>query len=83
MTGERIYKILGISRYTDKKEAERRYKELCKRYHPDNIVTGNSEKFQEVYTAWKELISRENAFGLSGTMITHKTLFKVKRRKTK
>lgn len=69
------YEVLGISRFTAEEDAVKRYKELLKKYHPDNIDTGDQEKFLELQKAWKDLKSRSNSFGLKGT-VTHKTVFK-------
>ena len=46
-------------------------------YHPDNLKTGDAEKFREVNEAWKKL--QEYGFNeVEDVCWTHSTLFKIK-----
>ena len=75
------YKVLGITPYMSEKEAKAQYRSLSKKYHPDNMETGDGEKFREINKAWKELSEYgSSAFGKVRKAWTHKTLFSVKRR---
>lgn len=47
-----VFKVLGISQTADDDTKKRAYRKLCAKYHPDNAVTGDREKFDEVQTAW-------------------------------
>lgn len=72
------YVVLGISVSDDERKAKKRYRELCKIYHPDNPKTGNKEKFEEIQDAWKLLCTK----GTQTVVVRrakwhHKSLFKV------
>lgn len=73
------YEVLGISSRDSELVAKEKYRKLCKIYHPDNIRTGNSEKFKEVLEAWKKL--QEIGFNHIDYIWSHETLFKLKRRR--
>lgn len=74
-----FYKVLGVSQYDSFEVAKKRYRELCKKYHPDS-PTGDRKKFEEVNEAWKELsFYGEKAFGKQEKAITHTSLFKFRR----
>lgn len=49
------YEDLQVSPNADQETIERVYRLLAKRYHPDNNVTGNQEKFEIVTMAYKVL----------------------------
>jgi curved DNA-binding protein CbpA len=49
------YEDLQVSSNADIETIERVYRLLAKRYHPDNNVTGNSEKFNIITEAYREL----------------------------
>lgn len=50
-----VFKVLGISQTADESTKKKAYRKLCAMYHPDNAVTGNREKFDEVQRAWNIL----------------------------
>jgi len=58
------YEDLQVSPNADLETIERVYRLLAKRYHPDNSVTGNSDKFSIITTAYKVLsdIEKRAAF---------------------
>jgi hypothetical protein len=45
------YEFLQISRHADDETIHRVYRFLAARYHPDNVTTGNAEKFEQLKTA--------------------------------
>ena len=53
------YEDLQISPNADQETIERVYRLLAKRYHPDNSVTGNSEKFNIITSAYKVISDPE------------------------
>ena len=53
------YEDLQISPNADLETIERIYRLLAKRYHPDNLTSGNLEKFQTITTAYKILSDPE------------------------
>jgi len=53
------YEDLQISPNADQETIERVYRLLAKRYHPDNSVTGDSEKFRIITSAYKVLSDAE------------------------
>lgn len=69
------YVVLGLTRFSTPEEANARYKSLLKKYHPDNLVTGNNVKFLELQRAWKQLKEMKEPFGFKG-VVTHKTVFR-------
>ena len=50
------YEDLQVSPNADQETIERCYRLLAKKYHPDNPVTGNNEKFRAISSA-KEVLS--------------------------
>ena len=54
------YEDLQVSPNADLETIERVYRLLAKRYHPDNSVTGNSDKFSIITSAYKVLSDAEN-----------------------
>ena len=46
------YEILQVSPRADNETVERVFRHLAKRYHPDNLDSGNSAKFAELSTAY-------------------------------
>jgi curved DNA-binding protein len=54
------YEDLQLNPNADLETIERVYRLLAKRYHPDNSVTGNSEKFRIITSAYKVLSDAEN-----------------------
>jgi curved DNA-binding protein len=53
------YEDLQVSSNADQETIERVHRLLAKRYHPDNIVTGDSEKFRIITSAYKVLSDAE------------------------
>jgi curved DNA-binding protein len=53
------YKILQLSQGADQETIERVYRLLAKRYHPDNMDTGDAEKFDELVKAFRTLSDPE------------------------
>jgi curved DNA-binding protein CbpA len=53
------YEDLQVSPNADLETIERVYRLLAKRYHPDNSVTGNGDKFSIITTAYKLLSDAE------------------------
>jgi curved DNA-binding protein len=49
------YEVLQVSPRADQQTIERVYRLLAKRYHPDNKVSGNEEKFNLLTEAFREL----------------------------
>lgn len=79
------YRILGVSPLDSKETIKSVYKQLSKIYHPDNVVTGNEEKFKEIKDAWTYINSyhtdakgSQSSSTKSGTFV-HKTLFNIRR----
>lgn len=75
------YKVLEVKSTCTREEAHRQFRLLSKRYHPDNLVTGDEEKFKEVNEAWMKI--QEYGFDSrlkSDILWRHKTLFSVVRK---
>jgi len=53
------YEDLQVSPNADQETIERVYRLLAKRYHPDNSVTGDNEKFRIITSAYKVLSDAE------------------------
>jgi len=53
------YEDLQVSPNADLETIERVYRLLAKKYHPDNSVTGNSDKFSIITSAYKVLSDAE------------------------
>jgi hypothetical protein len=53
------YEDLQLNPNADLETIERVYRLLAKRYHPDNSVTGDSDKFNIITTAYKVLLDAE------------------------
>jgi curved DNA-binding protein CbpA len=53
------YETLQVSQTADCETVERVYRLLAKRYHPDNSVSGNTERFTQVQTAHEVLSNPE------------------------
>ncbi len=49
------YKILQVDSKADQEMIERAYRLLAKRYHPDNLETGDVKKFEDLITAYRIL----------------------------
>jgi len=57
------YENLQISPNADMEMVERVFRMLAKRYHPDNIQTGDAEKFNILYKAYSVLSDPEKRAG--------------------
>lgn len=74
------YRILGVKSSMSKEEIKSVYRQLSRKYHPDNLETGNAEKFQAINKAWKEIEKNHAGFFSEGKVnYIHKTLFTIKR----
>ena len=65
MNGKDPYEILGISRNADEEEIKKAYRELAKKYHPDNFSDENmknlaEEKMKEINEAY-DFITRSSS----------------------
>ena len=49
------YETLQLSQSADNETLERVFRLLAKRYHPDNLESGNEERFREVHEAYETL----------------------------
>jgi curved DNA-binding protein CbpA len=54
-----FYEVLQVSRHANPDTIQRVYHILAKRYHPDNIETGNSKLFREIVEAARVLTDPE------------------------
>ncbi|MCR4586466.1 MAG: DnaJ domain-containing protein [Lachnospiraceae bacterium] len=70
------YEVLGVSRNASDDEVKKAYRELLRKYHPDNFAgTQNplaslaEEKFKEVQEAYNEIMTerQNNPFGYGNT----------------
>src|SRR5262245_8418466 len=57
---EDFYEILQLSPNADTDTIDRVYRILVRRYHPDNLETGNPEKFTQIVKAHKILSDPES-----------------------
>ena len=51
------YKILGVTLQSNVSEIKTNYRTLAKIYHPDNIDTGDAEKFKLLNSAYMRIIN--------------------------
>ena len=49
------YKVLELDSKASLDEVKKQYRELSKKYHPDNPTTGDTVKFQELTKAYNML----------------------------
>lgn len=67
------YEVMGVSPQAGDDEIKRVYRELIRKYHPDNYAGADStlvelanEKFQEVQAAYNEIMERRSLGDYSG-----------------
>lgn len=74
------YEVLGVRNGASIDECKKSFRELCKRYHPDN-PNGDSTKFDEVNKAWETIqgVGSDISFrDMSQTYLRHYSLFKFR-----
>lgn len=71
------YKILGVKSTDKKQDIKVKYKQLCKKYHPDNLVTGDMGMFRKVSEAWKYIDENHKDTHFLKSLWKHKTLFTI------
>ena len=72
------YVVLGIKIGSSVEEAKNAYRKLSRVYHPDNLKTGNADKFREISEAWNYI--QKNPISVKQKVFwRHKTLFKLKK----
>jgi len=54
-TGDSPYKVLGLEPNCIPSDIVASYRKLAKKYHPDNLETGDESKFKKVTAAYEEL----------------------------
>lgn len=73
------YEVLGVSSLDTLSEIKDRYRELCKKYHPDLAGAEYTAKFQEINDAW-EYIKTHTKDDKPKQYWSHKSLFTVERK---
>lgn len=71
------YSILGVSSLDSIESIKNKYKKLSKLYHPDNLTTGNLDKFREIKSAWEYINKYHKNASADNGLWRHKTLFKL------
>lgn len=56
---ENLYKVLGVADFASEEEIKKAYREKIKIYHPDNIETGDIEKFRKLDEQYRILANPE------------------------
>ena len=70
------YNVLGITTMDSYDTIKAKYRQLCKKYHPD--LGGDAEKFKEVVEAWEQLKDISPQSG-TGYYWSHSSLFTIKK----
>lgn len=70
--------ILGVTSNASPDQIKKAYRKLSKKYHPDMVGSGHSEKFKEIKEAYEYLSS--SASGGGAVLYTHGSIFTVIRR---
>lgn len=75
------YGVFEVPIGTSKETIKPIYRELCKKYHPDNPRTGNREKFEELMIAWNGIdsFSTVRAWGKPKVYCCFETIFRVRK----
>ena len=60
------YEVLQLSPNADSETIDRVYRILAKRYHPDNLATGNADKFRSITEAHRILTNPEQRAAFDG-----------------
>lgn len=73
------YKVLGVKSTSSLEEIKLVYRKLSKIYHPDNLNTGDSVKFQQINQAWNYINCNHKSPSISHQqgVWRHKTLFTI------
>ncbi len=78
------YDILGISRYSTEEDIKKAYRELAKRYHPDNFTDDSmrklaEEKMKEINEAYNTLMrGAQNAYQAGGSSYSASEFIRVR-----
>jgi len=51
------YEVLGVPVGTSDEDCKKAFRALSKKYHPDNIHTGDKSKFTDISLAWGKIES--------------------------
>ena len=54
-------KILGLDDNYSEEDLKAKYKLLAKKFHPDNMISGNESMFMDVKEAYNYLLSNSNS----------------------
>ena len=65
MVNNMDYSILGVPTNASFEEIKKAWRQLCKKYHPDNKETGNAVRFREINEAFKRLTDNINSHTIS------------------
>lgn len=52
------WEILGVSRFDSQATVQKKYRELCRRTHPDN--GGNADEFQLIQVAYNSILEQKD-----------------------
>ena len=78
------YDILGISRYSTEEDIKKAYRELAKKYHPDNFTDDSmkklaEEKMKEINEAYNILMrGAQNAYANGGSSYSASVFIRVR-----
>lgn len=77
------FKVLGVTSKTPIQDIKKEYRRLSRIYHPDNLDTGNADKFKEICDAWTAIEKGNYSIPLVTNnkvkkTYCHKTIFTIK-----
>ena len=72
MNYQEAIELLGLDKGFSEKELQKNYKNLAKKFHPDNIVTGDEKNFMSVKEAYEFLSDQENRKDVNSGSTEHK-----------